>query len=76
MKLRLPGIKQANYLREVNRKYIPNKVIQSANLQTDHFPLLEGKFNDKNESHIFLCKDYSCKKPVFTTEDLIMLLKN
>ena len=72
----ITGIEASKLLKEVNKQYIPNKIIQSAALGSNNFPLLEGKFANLNNNFIYLCRDYNCQKPVPTAEDLIMLLKN
>ncbi|MEP7318068.1 MAG: thioredoxin domain-containing protein [Panacibacter sp.] len=63
-------------LQEVNKIYIPHKLIQSATKDAGEFPLLAGKLTNPEQTFIYLCRDYSCAKPVTTKEDLVLLLKN
>ena len=60
--------------KDLLKSYIPNKVFQSTDTEVQGFPLLKDKnFNDI--SKIYLCKDYSCLKPVDTIMELKLLLK-
>jgi len=60
----------------INRRFIPNKIIQSAIFPVTGMPLFEGKFSAENETFIYLCRNYACEKPLKTVDDLILLLKN
>ncbi|MCH5600677.1 hypothetical protein [Niabella ginsengisoli] len=46
-----------------------HSVIMAAKEGNDQFPLLKNKFSDESLS-IFLCENYSCKKPVYNIVDL------
>lgn len=70
------GKEALNLATEVNKLYIPNKVVQIAFMETDEFPLLQGKFTNKNQTLIYLCRDYACKNPVKSERELKLLLKN
>jgi len=72
----LTGPTSMNLLSAVNKLYIPNKIIQTAITPADEFPLLKGKLIGKNKNLIYLCRNYSCKQPVETVEEIILLLKN
>jgi len=61
---------------EINKLYIPNKVIQSATLPLEEFPLLRGKFQNKTADLIYLCRNYLCEEPVETVGELRLLLKS
>lgn len=54
---------------ELNKKYLPNKVIMAASQQNPDFPLLKGKLAAKN-ALIYVCEDYVCQAPVEAIEDL------
>ena len=72
----ITGNEALDLAKEVNKLCIPNKVMQIAIKETEQFPLLQGKFTNKNETLIYLCRDYSCKNPVKSAEELKLLLKN
>jgi len=61
---------------EINRVFIPNKIVQFSEKPNENFPLFEGKSTNENETLIYLCRNYACEKPVKKVEDLILLLKN
>ena len=53
-------------LHEINKKYIPNKLI--AGSKTDSkLPLMEGRFS-KNGTYIYICVDGACKLPEENTQ--------
>jgi uncharacterized protein len=56
-------------------KPIPNRVFQLASVPLPEFPLLGNK-SVQGPSQFFLCRDYSCQKPVTEVAELISLLKN
>ena len=70
------GVKANAFLKKVNKLYIPDKLIQSSIKEVQAFPLLEGKLSDSRETFIYLCRNYTCTKPVTSVEDLVLLLKN
>jgi len=49
-------------LQSVLRKFIPNRVLQTASLNQDDFPLLTGKKIEK-QSYIYLCINNACHEP-------------
>ena len=59
--------------KEVNRKWIPNKVIMAATVENQVFPLLKDK-PIGNNTYIYLCKDYTCSSPVETIEAFTQLV--
>ena len=61
-------------LSEILQEYIPAKVLQSSNVEDASFPLLKEK-NYGCGATMYVCKDYSCKKPVDCMKDLKNLLK-
>jgi uncharacterized protein YyaL (SSP411 family) len=60
-------------LNEILCYFLPNKVLQ-ASIKAEPFPLLEGKDFDK-EVILYLCKNYTCKSPVYSADDLLRLIK-
>jgi uncharacterized protein YyaL (SSP411 family) len=56
------------------KEYLPGKILQSALNENSNFPMLSGK-NAGNETLIFLCRQYTCKTPVFNIEALVKQIK-
>ncbi|HEV3251317.1 MAG TPA: thioredoxin domain-containing protein [Puia sp.] len=55
--------------------FIPYRVFQSTSVPNDQFPLLKDK-PVPTVPNIFLCRDYSCQKPVTELNEFIRLLEN
>ncbi|MBS1948191.1 MAG: thioredoxin domain-containing protein [Bacteroidetes bacterium] len=53
--------------------FIPFKVLQSSALENQQFPLLIGK-PAQEKTRIYVCKNYSCRKPVTEISELRKLL--
>jgi uncharacterized protein YyaL (SSP411 family) len=60
--------------RKVLKSFVPYKVYQSSVRSNNDFPLLKGKVPGKQTS-FFLCKNYSCKKPVYDSAEFIQLIE-
>ena len=60
-------------LPEILKEYIPVKVLQSSAVPLEEFPILQGK-SFKSSSLIYVCKDYSCKKPIENVKEIKSLL--
>ena len=56
------------------QQYLPDKLLQSAPVASDEFPLLAGK-DPGPATLIYLCKNYACKAPVNTVEELLLQLR-
>ena len=56
------------------KKFIPNKVLMTTEFPNANYPLTKGKVPNKTLSY-YLCKDYSCKIPVFNERDLVEQLR-
>jgi len=59
--------------KEIFSKFVPNLVLMSATREGSEYPLLKGKMVT-GQGNIFLCRNYTCKAPVFSTESLISLI--
>ncbi len=68
------GKNAENLSREIMPVFIPNKVLQFAQTGAKEFPLLEGKDAGERTS-IFLCREYSCKKPVSKATEFFQLIE-
>lgn len=52
--------------------YIPNKILQAEETNSDDFPLLAGKAAGVDgKTAFYLCRDYTCKAPFFTVKSLL-----
>lgn len=66
------GQRSKDLLCPILQRFIPNKILQAQETKTDFFPLLSGKSCPEDCSAIiYLCKDYTCKKPFFTVNELL-----
>jgi uncharacterized protein YyaL (SSP411 family) len=61
-------------LSQVLKEYIPNKIIMATAVASNSFPLLSGKENNK-ETALYLCRNYTCEKPVRSVAELIALIR-
>ena len=59
---------------EILKAFIPNKVFQWAAKPDESKPLLKGK-PASTRTVYYLCRDYSCKKPVDNSEELLQLVE-
>ena len=60
-------------LKELNKNYIPNKLIIGSLTESD-LPLLEYKYSE-NETTIYVCIDGACKLPVNETSEALKQIK-
>jgi uncharacterized protein YyaL (SSP411 family) len=60
-------------LKEILRIFIPFRIVQSSPTETRDFPLLSGKTSSSTPM-IYLCKDYSCQRPVNEVSEYRKLL--
>lgn len=71
----ITGGKTESIRKEIVQHYLPCRVLQSSLSPNEHFPMLKEKIFDKRNAMIYLCRNYSCEKPVSTAEQLFLLLK-
>ncbi len=58
---------------QVLQAYIPQRVIMSSTSPVNNYPLLAGKpAGDKTS--IYLCRSYTCQRPVFSVNELMLLI--
>ncbi|HEX5668815.1 MAG TPA: hypothetical protein VFX73_08440, partial [Chitinophagaceae bacterium] len=60
--------------KKVLMTYVPYKVYQSSESGDDRFALLRGKQSADGIS-FFLCKNYSCRKPVYDSTEFVQLIE-
>jgi hypothetical protein len=57
------------------QEYIPGRILQAAdNNENERFPMLRGK-NSVGETLIYLCRQYGCKSPVCSLNELLVQIK-
>ncbi|MCF6295213.1 MAG: thioredoxin domain-containing protein [Flavobacteriaceae bacterium] len=61
-------------IKDLNKTYIPNKLIIGSQSEND-LPLLKNKFVE-NKTYIYVCVNKSCKLPVTQVNDAIKQIKN
>jgi uncharacterized protein YyaL (SSP411 family) len=61
-------------LSQILKEYIPHKIIMASKNKSNDFPLLSGK-ESSGETTLYLCRNYSCEKPVSTTEALMDVIR-
>jgi len=69
----ITGTDATTIIKDINRQYIPNKILAAAELNS-RLPILEGRFT-KEESLLFICVDGACKLPVNTPKDALKLIE-
>ena len=62
-------------LTQVLSIYIPNKIIMGSKESDFYYPLLAGK-DSKGSTQIYLCKDFSCRQPVYNIKALLEEMAN
>lgn len=58
----------------ISKEFLPNRVIMATQDSNNEFPLLEGKISEEG-THIYICKDYACQRPVKTIEEFRQLVQ-
>jgi len=67
------GDKAGQLRSQVLQEYIPQRVIMSSSSATQGYPLLAGKLVSDKTS-IYLCRSYTCQRPVFSVNELMLLI--
>ncbi len=60
-------------LKELLEEYIPHRVIMATEKKESGYPLLADK-QVLEKTSIFLCRNYTCLKPVFSVNELMLLI--
>ncbi|MEO7530424.1 MAG: thioredoxin domain-containing protein [Sediminibacterium sp.] len=72
LEIAITGQQAKNFLCPVLERYLPNKILQAQETNSELFPLLAGKAGDTSgRTTFYLCKNYACKAPFFKVEDLL-----
>ena len=61
-------------LTQILKEYIPHKIVMRSGNASNSFPLLSGKKN-LGETTLYLCRNYSCERPVSTIEALMDIIR-
>ncbi|MEO5946964.1 MAG: thioredoxin domain-containing protein [Chitinophagaceae bacterium] len=69
----IAGAETAAILKEVLAEYIPHRVIMATEKKESGYPLLTNK-QVLVKTSIFLCRNYTCLKPVFSVKELMLLI--
>lgn len=56
--------------KQINKRYIPGRVLMASETARAGYPLLENRGAD-GETLIYLCRNYTCAAPVKTVEELM-----
>jgi uncharacterized protein YyaL (SSP411 family) len=72
----ITGPEHREGLETILRCYIPNRVIMAAPEPREEYPLLSGKKGPESGCAFWLCRTYSCQRPVFSASELISLISN
>lgn len=62
-------------LQQVQKLYVPHKIIMAAAQSSEKFPLLTGR-DYYGKTGIYLCENYACRTPVTTIGELKTLLQS
>ncbi len=69
----ISGPQAMNRLAELNKTYIPNKLV-AVSTQESSVPLLQDRF-DKQQTSIYVCVDNTCKLPVDSVPEALSQIK-
>ncbi len=55
---------------DINTLFIPNKVLLGSEQERANYPLLKNRYTE-NDTLIYVCHDFVCKRPVHTIEEMM-----
>jgi uncharacterized protein YyaL (SSP411 family) len=64
-----------NYLGNTLKLYLPHRLTMAAPHPNSSYPLLADK-PDSGNTQVYLCKNYACRQPVNTIDELVTLLEH
>lgn len=70
VELAITGKNWQTQVSQVLQAFIPNKIIQWGETNSAFFPLLVGRESNEDAA-FYICKDYSCKSPIFNIADFL-----
>lgn len=60
---------------ELNKYFLPEKILITAESEKDFSPLLKNKMGKSDEAQIYICKNYSCSSPMKSVDEVLEFLK-
>lgn len=69
----IAGQEFSKELTQMLKKYVPNKILQSTNVQMENYPLLAAKLVDR-KTWFYLCEEYVCSNPVTSIDEFLECL--
>jgi uncharacterized protein YyaL (SSP411 family) len=69
------GKRTAEIHKKTLAEYIPHRILMTFQVEDERFPLTNGK-PVADTALIFLCRNFTCLKPVSTVSELISLINN
>ncbi|HQU55858.1 MAG TPA: thioredoxin domain-containing protein [Chitinophagaceae bacterium] len=69
------GPEMEAFIKEILHIYIPHRVLMAALQPDNNYPLLAYK-QPLVETAIYLCRNYTCRQPVFSVGELMLLINN
>jgi len=67
----ITGQQAKSYLDQINKRFLPNKIIMAAKTNLGDFPLLNGKSFEVERDLFYLCNDNTCKPAFYTVNELL-----
>lgn len=61
-------------IQEILSRYLPHAVVIGSREESTAFPLLENRAPAGSDTLIYVCQDYTCRKPVSTVEEFDALI--
>jgi uncharacterized protein YyaL (SSP411 family) len=70
------GPQAAEYVVELNRSYLPFKIITGSKSTANQIPLLENRKNPDEKTYIYICNNAACLRPVATVNEALTLIQS
>ena len=70
----LVGSQAQDLRRELDRHFLPNKIVVGTLEKDEEIPLLKERTAIQNQTTIYVCFDKTCQLPVFSVEEALKLL--
>ncbi len=67
----ITGLQAKSYLDQINKRFMPNKIIQASETNLADFPLFNGKSFEFERNLFYLCSDNTCKSAFYTVNELL-----